>query len=888
MNTQSGLALPTALAFVVVTGVLIGTALLVGTMQRKLSSDSMRTVQAQYAASAGIEKAAQETFVKVLKNLKSGRTLIDYRKELDKIVLNGKKQEFEGTTLDKKESYKAIVEREDTAHSTILKITSRGWQMDKNTQYASSPKDATTRVLQQNLIIAPDQNVEGPAIFANEASCTACHTKVMDMSTFWTSNGGNTAPALDDKPLAKVVVTGDLTLLQDDFIGRGIKSLDEADLTIAGSLYLGGTLKNQTGISIPDHGIGDANQLIAFVERKSQSSIGKNIIFPPLTDCFGAACTAGASGRSFYVNYPLGDPKAADGAFPASPPLPFADDNHNKSIQSAEWSSLVTMDPGTLSGGNSDVYPLTVWSDGLATDSGRKYKDSKGADVSIMVYNAPTIAFSKTRQTLKPSDIVGGVISGSVVLDGTKKTLNISGNVFVNGDVVIFGKTSGQGKIFARGNIYVLGDLEYDCSGPCDYTKAATDKDFPMLTLAAGKNIVLGDIFARVGEYNNAQGLQDEKRVEPRYKEVMGSRIDFKSYGTYRNADDRDLIPPDAATWKMRENAYNARNSVDLEKDVFAASDPNFRFIFCADGDGSSCSWASRGKAWVAYYDGKVLSTKITPNPFLHDFGASDFYCLNDYGQQGSLFCAVQAEAVRLNFAATQLARFNQIEDSKTGMDYLPVYYRLYEDDTVAVKPVYSVYGKEMEPYLQYNQTGDNAIQPVGYLSSGTHSSLSPTGGWLTASDLRKMWNQNMETSTRKKAQDPMYPTRAKALQVDAILHASNAVVGFTRGNSRIETTSGAGTWGDRSSTGGRIMIQGAVVAQDIGILAPGDARDGKKDAISINRGRKSITTANAIRDDWYGLRINYDTRAAKIFVDPNTSTIKQLRRSGSRLVEFQ
>lgn len=896
MNDQSGLAVPTALAFVVVTGVLIGTALLVGTMQRKLSSDSMRTIQAQYAASAGIEKAAQETFVKVLKNLKSGRTLIDYRKELDKIVLDGKKQEFEGTTLDKKESYKAIVEREDTANATILKITSRGWQMDKNTQYAKSPKDATTRVLQQNLIIAPDQNVQGAAIFANEASCTACHTKVMDMKTFWTSSGGNTPSFLDGKPIAKVVVTGDLTLFQNGpFIPPASRSIDEADLTVAGTLYLGGLVRDQDLNMSPASEL-SSDRVVSFVERTGNSTLGRNVISPMATVC---APDCPASGQSMYWKYPLGNSKAADGSFPASPPLPFADGNHNKTIEGAEWTSITTSETGgTLSGGNNDIYPLSVWSDGTATNSGRTYKDSMGTDTAIMVYNSPTVAFS-TKKPLKPAQIVNGVISGSVVLDGTKSPIDISGTVFVNGDVVIFGKTSGQGKIFARGNVYVMGDLEYDCGGSCDYTKADTDKDFPMLTLAAGKNIILGDVFARAGAYNNSQELGQRNSVEPSYKSIIGVPKDWiKAYGDlavgkagdYRDVEGNDLgeIP---TLWEKRENQYALDYKIDINGEISKIWP---RWTFCSEvqsRDGGTpaaqCDWPGMGLRDVQIFENKGGVLVSPKPPFLHDF-AAPLNCHKEFlpdSPPDASFCVVQVKPVQMNFAAAQLAKFNQIEDDKTSPTYLPVHYSLYAGDP-PIRPA-----AKTENYLEYDARSSKGIQPLG--SVGTQTSLSPTGGWLTASDLRGIWNQNMETTARRRAEDEMYPIRAKAFQIDAVLHAAHAVVGFTRGNSRIEATATNPEakfveWGGRSSTGGRVMIQGAVVAQDIGILAPGDARDGGKDGKTTNRGRKSITAANVIRDDWYGLRVNYDARAAKLFVDPNTGFIKQLRRSGSRLVEFQ
>jgi type II secretory pathway pseudopilin PulG len=115
-----------------------------------------------------------------------------------------------------------------------------------------------------------------------------------------------------------------------------------------------------------------------------------------------------------------------------------------------------------------------------------------------------------------PLASVNGVYSGNVLLDGrTNANLVISGNVFFQGDVVIFGQIAGSGAIYSGRNIYIADDLTYvnpptvfngsqasntlmDSISQGTTTAAAVAQGMTgdQLSLVATNSIVVGDPYA--------------------------------------------------------------------------------------------------------------------------------------------------------------------------------------------------------------------------------------------------------------------------------------------------------------------------------------------------------------------------------------------------------
>lgn len=102
-----------------------------------------------------------------------------------------------------------------------------------------------------------------------------------------------------------------------------------------------------------------------------------------------------------------------------------------------------------------------------------------------------------------------------LLLDGSVTPIELSGTVFVNGDVVLRGLVRGHGTLLARGNLYVMGDLTYDCGTgntpiPCDYSNPSR---LPQLNLIAGGNLLVGDFMS---VQSDIESLTEEQMLSTR------------------------------------------------------------------------------------------------------------------------------------------------------------------------------------------------------------------------------------------------------------------------------------------------------------------------------------------------------------------------------------
>ncbi|WP_027481734.1 polymer-forming cytoskeletal protein [Deinococcus pimensis] len=191
-------------------------------------------------------------------------------------------------------------------------------------------------------------------------------------------------------------------------------------------------------------------------------------------------------------------------------------------------------------------------------------------------------------------------------------------------------------------------------------------------------------------------------------------------------------------------------------------------------------------------------------------------------------------------FTWRQAGIFNQLELKRAleDDDYRPRLYRLRGSATVDFKNSPNLIGADkydeadvarLDPACVTNAglcpksdltlkvTGrDVKLNPArlrALLTRATFSSLSPTSAWLSEPQLKGLWIDSIESNlTRPRG----------ALRTDGLLYSSNAVFSITRRNGNLK-----GAWD----------LRGALVADDAGILAPGD-----NDVNSGNSGRMGLT----------------------------------------------
>lgn len=89
-----------------------------------------------------------------------------------------------------------------------------------------------------------------------------------------------------------------------------------------------------------------------------------------------------------------------------------------------------------------------------------KFPDLKLVDIAGAVKGklVGDLRHYKLENTPHSFESFENVFKGNVVLDGTKTPFQISGEVFIDGDLVIKGKYSGKGTIYAK-NIYIIDDV---------------------------------------------------------------------------------------------------------------------------------------------------------------------------------------------------------------------------------------------------------------------------------------------------------------------------------------------------------------------------------------------------------------------------------------------
>lgn len=937
MGGQEGFALPTALAFVVITGILVGTTLLVGSTQQRLSSDFMRTTQAQYAAEAGIERASEEVFVKMMQKiaLPENRVLREYRRVLStqdiagatgqsiqgfvggtstttttgkRLDADGKIVLISGQTVDG-DNYSVQVKRVDVRNSqTILEVTSTG--IHRDLAQKALAKDATTRIIKRRLVISPRFAGLDYALLSNNINCSLCHTKIMDMETQYKSNGTATLAQLSGAPMVRVASLREVDMRVSYKSGFP----DAPDTLIGGTFYTRGGFKDQNLAAISGAQLDSEGQL-QFFSRSTDPALrntltGANPISSSTQDC-NVACAAPGT---VYLNYPFSG--GVDGDLVTEFPLPIFDKNSNRVVDNDEWSAAISDSfydqgkMGTITGGTKNFYALSGdWNLVSSTTTTKTYVDEDGVTKNKVI-NRYAAAFSPTSITLtdanfnnydtaQPPSATSYLttthgVRGSLILSGTSANpLKIQNSVYVDGDVVIWGKVQGDGKIFARGNIYVVGDLEYACgtapaTSTCDYSQASTQEDFPRLVLAAGGNILVGDYLSRRGATN--ADLLDANSVEPSNRPMFenANKTWLQAYG-----------PEAPATINGVAQAYRpiVHNNGSLTKVPFPTVANNsikapMHYVVCAQqatsGTATTCSWPGGGSRTVQYgangsYKSMTFNfgTAASPTNLTCNAAAFGNPTISPNPATTSRYCYVPADPVQASFVADELANFNRGEElfaaqASNVATYLPRYY-IFRTGDYPIRPT-------SDTTELFNNYSTNEIRQVNSPGSAVISSLSPTGNWISEQALKQLWINNMETPTRQNMSDPWDAQRSKPIQIDGILYSSNAIFAISRGNTNVDT--GQYVTGTkkpkRSTSGGRITVNGAVVSPDMGLFASGDASDGISKTGSASN--KLRWAAGKNKDAWVGLHINYDRRASDALPLSGSGLISELGRVDNSL----
>jgi Tfp pilus assembly protein PilX len=342
-----------------------------------------------------------------------------------------------------------IVARKDQAGSTTLNVASYGSTENKSAQ-----------------VIRATYTIEGEqfkgfdfAILAKNVNCIMCHAQIDNVDRIM--NTDKTKQGTFDR--IKVAALESMLLRV-----QNVNGWPTAQSNIAGTMYTRGLITDQVGnlvSNLSPTGVGVSGYSIdskAGTIKEPLSSIS-------ITNTTGSPLPANGS---LYMNYPTSLSGQTDGQLPNAFPPPFPDDNGNKQVDDAEFSEVAQNASGSIGGGV--VY-------GVATGGSYASTSLPGASNQSGIYNS---------------------YNGNLILVGTAANpIQIDGKIAVSGDVVIQGVVKGTGQIFAKGNVYVTGDVTYADGSVSGNRTFGTSSDGTQnaLSLAAGKNILLGDYLTPSG-----------------------------------------------------------------------------------------------------------------------------------------------------------------------------------------------------------------------------------------------------------------------------------------------------------------------------------------------------------------------------------------------------
>lgn len=542
VRKNKGIALISALSFLVITGIFVGIALLVSANNKILSVNTSQTFRAQLAAEAGLEQSLYQSYYQLNFDTNKLLNLENLRLELDKNQIYaakstknlhefGPSKELNGELSDGSQ-YSIIIRRIDLKDKTIIRLDSRGSIGD-----ISKPQ-AMRRISQDLVFYNKLSDSSSFAVLANSSNGLFNKSIISSLETVYQDTKLLNLKNLSNAERALVANNYRVKVAS---LKNILDQANDIDSLVTGTIYSRG--KNNLL----------AAQKLEGIEFKKLNNENSTVLSEKASQSFSHLdvedCSQNCSKKNaaFYENYPTSN--FPDVELLAEFPLAIKDKNQDHIISDNEWQAAIADDKnlGSLKAGKKRLYSQTI----------------KNADSEILDYN----------------------ILANAVLEGNSiNPLIITGSVYFDGDVIISGKITGSGKIIARGNIYIVGDISYACDNNsqdaswfssaktnCDYSKP---EDLPKLALLAGKNIIVGDYQAYKYSLEPAFDLADKdssklsylahqmaiynqlehnhKQINPSYKAKFYSFFeDSKAYRCNICNSYNDLIEIDENTLKI-------------------------------------------------------------------------------------------------------------------------------------------------------------------------------------------------------------------------------------------------------------------------------------------------------------------------------------------------
>ncbi|HPF13267.1 MAG: hypothetical protein H6829_04700 [Planctomycetes bacterium] len=692
------------------------------------------------------------------------------------------------------------VVREDTWDSVRLTISAQA--AIRPTRQAGQHNSQAT-VQQSFAITRPAWGGLDFALLANNVNCILCHAKIDDAARFY--NQDPTVRGGFDR-----VRVGSLESIQ-------IRSDPES--TIAGSLYLGGKaleedgdpLTNWAGLSLKSGQFDSHAKLI----EDAFGALAYNDLHP-------ADAANPSPGENLYLNYLDGGAAGqVDGALPTYFPSPFPDNGgfdpvtgaatpafaENRILDTNEFYATAGSATGSVLGGRVAVVPVGTQLSSLAQLDSR-------LDAG--------------------SGVLGNLTTGNVVLVGTEANpILLDGTVAIDGDVILSGFVKGSGSILASGNVFIPGDLQYmdgsDASGYRTYG-SASDGTNNAVAVTAGGNVTIGDpshpSFGRPDPVDGTPAtdfnfIMDELAIFNRGEwiktqpELPGKDVYVKT-GTKTTTV---LVKPTRKeTYYVDKDIYSWQPTGNMiSKDVYGWVQTGTKVVneytyinHPADPpEPYGSPWTE--KVWVGSHEEPVNTWQVTGTTMVAE--TAYLYLRTDSVKKtrtvpdGDPYYEDRTTDV---FAWVTPMHPNP---GYAGPNYIPRYYAYSEGAPV---PIYNQQGyfdpasglwhcpERAESWtngrLSVADPG-NPSDPFLYDAAGQPKAVvqtvAPKADWVTSDLLSGLVDRELA------ARDSSQP-----LEIDATLYSANSIFGMVPAR-------------NQPGVDGRMLVNGGLVAADIGVLAP-------------------------------------------------------------------
>ena len=245
-----------------------------------------------------------------------------------------------------------------------------------------------------------------------------------------------------------------------------------------------------------------------------------------------------------------------------------------------------------------------------------------------------------------------------------------------------------------------------------------------------------------------------------------------------------------------RNNIYFAGDTTYADGETFGQAD---------DGTENLMSYGAGGNI--------VIGDFLTPESYNKDkYGKNKIVAFDDSSSKMPSYLGAETmdlapaldKGDSTSYSSAQLMLSNQreYEKAQASKTYVPRYY--------AVQPGGRVYRQKTDATVTEYESWLAAEIKADEQARGTVSTLLPSSKWISPEQLKRIWWD--DNAARPKDVEERF-------RIDGLLYTNNAIIGSAHSYDR-----------HKSRLNGTLEVRGAIVAADVGILAPGDKRARKND----------------------------------------------------------